>query len=138
MSIEFSLAADGIGAEYTSSGVLTGQDLLDADERLREAVRCNSRIRYLLVDHSRVSEEEVDSASIRALARRTGETLELIPDGIVAIVAPNDVVFGLSRMWEIQAEQPGLLTFVARTREEAIAWLRRQLTRRQLPFRLSE
>ena len=95
-------------------------------------------VRYLLVDHSRVSEEEVDSASIRALARRTGETLELIPDGIVAIVAPNDVVFGLSRMWEIQAEQPGLLTFVARTREEAIAWLRRQLTRRQLPFRLSE
>ena len=138
MGIEVSLTADRIGVVYTSSGVLTGEDLLDADARLHEHVARNPEIRYLLADHSAIPEERVDSASIRALAQRSGRTLELIPAGFVAIVAPNDVLFGLSRMWEIQAEQPGLVARVVRSREEAVAWLRDELARRRLPFRLAE
>lgn len=138
VAIEVSLTLDGIGAVYTSSGVLTGQDLLDADARVREEARRNPGFRYVFVDHSAIPEEKIDTESLQVLAERTSETLELIPAGMVAIAAPSDVLFGLSRMWETQAEQPGLVTFVARTRDEAVAWLKEKLSQRQLPFRLTE
>jgi hypothetical protein len=132
-----SLTADGIGAVYTSSGVLTGRDLLEADERLQAELEANPAFRYLLVDHSAVPEENVDTKSLKALAASSRDRLTAMPEGLVAIVAPSDVLFGLSRMWAMMAEQPNLAIEVTRTRETAIAWLEQQLTQRKLPFRLS-
>ena len=98
----------------------------------------NTEIRYLLVDHSAIPEEKIDTASLRVLAERTDRYFELIPEGIVAIVAPNDVLFGLSRMWGMLAQQQGLVVQVMRTRGEAIAWLKDELTQRQLPCCLTD
>ena len=136
--VKFSLTADGVGAMYASYGVLTGQELIDVDARIHEEVKRNPKIRYVLVDHTAVPEEKIDTGSLQAMATRTKETLDLMPDAIVAIVAPNDVLFGLSRMWQIQAEQPGLVSRITRTREEALAWLQEELEQRGLPFRLTE
>jgi hypothetical protein len=137
VGIRFSLTADGIGAVYTSSGVLTGRDLLEANERLRAELEANPAFRYLLVDHSAIPEENVETKSLKALAERTLDDLRKIPEGLVAIVAPSDVLFGLSRMWAMMAEHPNLAIEVTRKRETAIVWLEQQLTQRQLPFRLS-
>jgi hypothetical protein len=138
MGIEVSLAADGVGAQFRSYGVLTSQDLLDANQRLHIEITRNPGLRYLLVDHSAIPEEKVDTASLRLLAERVSNNLEIIPEGFVAIVAPNDVLYGLSRMWETLAEQSTLTTRVMRTRAEAVAWLKEELAQRQLPFILTE
>jgi hypothetical protein len=90
------------------------------------------------VDHSAIPEEKVDTASLRTLAGRVGKNLELIPEGLVAIVAPNDILYGLSRMWETLADRSALTTRVMRTRAEAVAWLKEELGKRQLPFLLTE
>ncbi|MDJ0847261.1 MAG: hypothetical protein QNK04_02660 [Myxococcota bacterium] len=135
MGIEVRLTADGIGAVYRSFGLLTGQDLLDADARLREEIRRNPEIRYLLVDHSEVPAEKIESEAIHRVAADASKALELVREGVVAVVAPNEILFGLSRMWEILVEQPRLTTRVTRTRAEALAWLEEELGRRQLPFR---
>jgi hypothetical protein len=138
VSIEFSLTADGIGVVYRSFGILTSQDLYDADERLHSEIKRNPGLRYLLVDHSAIPDEKVDTESLRVLAGRVGENLELIPEGLIAIVAPNDILYGLSRMWETLANQSALTTRVMRTRAEAVAWLEEELSQRQLPFLLTE
>ena len=138
VTIEVDLTTDGFGVIYKSSDVLTGQDLLEADARLPEEIERNPEIRYLLVDHSAIPQAQVDSRSLQVLAQRAAGALEMVEHGIVAIAAPNDVLFGLSRMWQMQAEQPGLVAFVARTRAEAIAWLEQELAKNQLPFRLTE
>jgi hypothetical protein len=101
-------------------------------------IKRNPGLRYLLVDHSAIPEEKVDTASLRLLAERVSNNLEIIPEGFVAVVAPNDVLYGLSRVWETLAEQSALTTRVMRTRAEAVAWLKEELARRQLPFLLTE
>jgi hypothetical protein len=136
MGIRVTPNADGVGIVYTSFGVLTGRDLLEANDLLHAELEANPAIRYLLVDHSAIPEEKVDATSLKALAKRTDDNLRTIPEGLVAIVAPSDVLFGLSRMWASMAEHPNLAVEVARTKETAIAWLEEQLTQRQLPFRL--
>jgi len=138
MGIEIRFTADGIGMVWASTGLLTGRDLLDADTRLRDEVTSGRTIRYLLVDHSAIPEESIESGSIQILAEQSEESLELIPDGVVAVVAPNDVLFGLSRMWEQFVEYPRLTTRVMRSRDEAIAWLQDELAERELPFRLTD
>jgi len=137
MSIRVSKTANGVGMMYTSSGVLTSRDLLEANARLHAELEVNHAIRYLLVDHSAISWEEVDAKSLKDLAGRTEDNLRTIPEGLVAIVAPSDVLFGLSRMWSMLAEHEKLAIEVTRTKEAAIEWLEQQLTERQLPFRLS-
>ena len=136
MAIQVSLTPDGIGVLFESSGVLTAQDLIGAHERLHVETRHNPGIRYLLVDHSAAPQEQIDSATLEELAQRASDVLEVVQEGIVAIVAPNDVLFGLSRMWESYVERTDLTTRVMRTRTEAAEWLREVLTGRGLPFRL--
>jgi len=137
MGIRVSSTADGIGAVYTSYGVLTGQDLLEADVRLRALIEANPAFRYLLIDHSAITEEKIDTESLKAIAVRTEDNVRTIPEGLVAIVAPSDVLFGLSRLWAMRAEHPKLVTEITRTKETAIAWLEQQLTERQLQFQIS-
>ena len=45
----------------------------------------------------------------------------------MAIVAPQDLAFGLSRMFEIYREQQQIAVRVFRTRTEALAWLKNPL-----------
>ena len=79
----------------------------------------------------------IDGDSIRELAARSGVTMDMVPVGIVAIVAPNDILFGLSRMWAGLAPASNLVVHVGRTREEATTWLAEELRQRDLPFQLA-
>jgi hypothetical protein len=131
VSIEVRLTADGIGIVATSVGVLSGQDLLHVAMRLREELERDPGIRYAVMDHSAIPEEKIDIESVRQLA---AQALEPAPELTVAIVAPNEILFGLSRMWEMLAERPGLVTKVVRNRAEAIKWLQDELAQPVLPF----
>jgi hypothetical protein len=136
MPIEYSLTRDSHGAVYRSHGVLTGPDLLKAHKRTVANIRANRDLRYVLVDHSDVPDENVETASLRVLAEQLDEPLDLIGDAVLAVVAPSDVLFGLSRMFETFAERENLSMLVTRERTEALAWLRDELASRGLEFRL--
>ena len=138
MAIAFSLTPDGIGAVYTSSDVLTGQDLLDADARLQSELKRNPELRYVLVDHRAIPDQQIDTESLKDLARETQASLERVPEGLVAVVAPSDVLFGLTRIWAALAENPRLHTLVTRSYDEATSWLGQELARMELPFRLGD
>ena len=64
--------------------------------------------------------------------------MESVSGIFVVVVAPSEVLFGLSRMWEMLAEREGLISRIVRTRAEAITWLQDELTQRVDPFRLTE
>ena len=128
------MTADGIGIVGIGVGVVSGQDLLDATARLHEERAHNPNLRYAVMDLSAISQGQIDTESVRVIAKPADGTPQLT----VAIVAPSDVLFGLSRMWEMLAEQTGLATRVVRTRAELITWLQEELAQPVDPFRLSE
>jgi hypothetical protein len=135
VGIEVRQAVDGIGIVGTSVGLVSGEDLLDATARLREEVEGNSRIRYAVMDFSAIPEENIATESLRVLATQRIESVSGI---FVVVVAPSEILFGLSRMWEMLAEREGLISRVVRTRAEAITWLQDELTQQVDPFRLTE
>jgi len=60
---------------------------------------------------------------VRRLIEVDRSLVELIPRTAIAIVAPKDELFGLSRMWEMMVGVPGWETRVFRSRADAEAWL---------------
>ena len=76
-----------------------------------------------LIDFSDVSDVEVTVDGLRRLAERVAE---LNPTGRsykVAVVAPSDVLFGLTRLYEVLNEAAPGEARAFRSLEEATSWL---------------
>jgi len=109
---------------FTGSGVLTAPEIIDATRKL---VKCGNDIRDVrltLVLFDQVTKVEVSADDVRRLSEVDKRLMRLIPRTAIAIVAPKDELFGLSRMWEMLVGIPGWETRVFRTAAEAETWLR--------------
>jgi hypothetical protein len=95
------------------SGVVTNEDFLQGQQEYGVLDGSYS----LLVDLSRTTDFKVTTDDLRRLAGR------FTPErrGRCAVIAPSDVGFGLSRMIEVYAQNPGFAVF--RTEQQAREWL---------------
>jgi hypothetical protein len=102
-----------------ADGLVTFQDLsqhLDAEERDRA-------LELPELFDARGATTDVTAEEVRRLVQRAADTLRRIPLGPTAIVATDDVVFGMARMYAILTEQPGARVEVFRDLESANRWL---------------
>lgn len=102
---------------YNCHGFVTGAELLGAPDRRRAEV---PGLYDIVVDLSRAVAVEITPPEMQELARTPMDPTRL------AIVAPRPALFGLGRMFQINAEVTGSerQIEVFRTLEEAIRWLR--------------
>ena len=108
---------------FTGSGVLTGLELIETTRKLVESGDAVRAVRRTLVFFDQVTKMDVNTDDVRRLIEIDQSLMELIPRTTIAIVAPKDELFGLSRMWEMMVGVPGWETRVFRSRPEAEAWL---------------
>ena len=102
-----------------ADGLVTFQDLsehLDAEERDRGLGL------HELFD-ARGATTNVTADQVRMLVQRAADTVRRIPLGPTAIVATDDVAFGMARMYAILTEQAGARVEVFRDVESANRWL---------------
>jgi hypothetical protein len=118
---------DGRGVLHVGSGVVTGEEILGGDEEIQSDPDRAARIDHGLVDFTDVTELRVSSADLRLIADASRATARLVPEAIVAIVAPRAEAFEIARMWELIANVPGWRTHVFRDRASAEAWMRGEL-----------
>jgi len=64
---------------------------------------------------------------IRTISERDIRTSKINRQIITAVVAGEDVVFGLSRMWQAYSDNPSLITSVFRSMDEAEQWIKEQI-----------
>ncbi len=121
-TIEF--VEDGRGLVFSGSGVLTGQEILEAKEALAADEVPLRTVKFALVLLEDVTAVDVTVGDLRAAAIVDRRLARMMPNAAVAIVAPRDHDFGIARMWEAIADVPEWTTYVFRSREEADAWLR--------------
>ena len=124
MPIEISpLAGDGVRVKF--QGVVNGADLIAARDVFFRDARDPQNICFAFVDHSGAESVNYTSGDVEQIAQQDARLARLIqPGAVIAIVSPDDVTFGISRMWEGIA---GGLGFESRTFRESSAardWLR--------------
>ena len=132
MPIEIIDLDEGRGNVIIGSGILTGEEYIDElkghlaqdEEKLKSYL-------YSLTDYTAVTMVEEAPTSVIRLSSELCKRAEAInPDVIVAIVADNDLLFGLSRMWEILMDTTGWETKVFKARETAEMWIAKRLKER--------
>jgi hypothetical protein len=78
----------------------------------------------ILTDISEIEAGETTTAEARQMGLAVEEFDRRMGTARRAIVAPQPLLFGLSRAAQTAMDPDGTRTFVTRSREEAIAWLR--------------
>ena len=118
MSAEYRINADLRVIFSTASGVLTDADLLEHQAKLL-ADSCFDRSFNQLWDLTEVSQVEVSSQALRTLARsRSFEA-----SARRAVVAGDDLVFGMGRMFQMLHDEAPEEMQVFRSLDEARQWL---------------
>ena len=117
--------SEGRGVYLSGTGLLTGQEILDAKTSLlRESDRLKG-LHYGLIDLTDVTELGVTRDDVLEFVQVDMQIALNVPRALaVAIVAPSDLAFGIARMWEAFAEVTRWNTHVFRSRAEADPWLR--------------
>jgi hypothetical protein len=125
MTIDVRYLHDGKGAIYEASGVLSGEELVTANERVLSRTLAGESLLYSFFDCNSITGVAVSDAQLRRVAEQDVAASRRMPNRIVvAIYAKDDIPFALSRMWMVYVEAAGWETNVFRRKSEAMAWLK--------------
>ena len=122
MTVEVKHLGDG-GVLLLGTGVVTGDEILDAKARFFGSEAATGAVVYLLADFSASIRAEISEAQVRAIAERDRAAAAVNPTMVMAVVGRQDLVYGLGRMWETMLETAPIETRVFRDRAEAEQWI---------------
>ncbi|MEJ2691207.1 MAG: hypothetical protein P8130_14955 [Deltaproteobacteria bacterium] len=128
MPIEINDLDNGLGSLIEGKGYVTRQEYINAlSKHLKQDQENLKRYRYSISDYTAVTDFDVRTEDITYVMGLSDEVAGVNPDVIVAIVADKDLLFGLSRMFQLRLDATNWELMVFRKREEANAWIRNRV-----------
>ena len=128
MPVEINDCDGGLGNYILVRGVASAKEYVDAFERhLEQDEEKFKNYLYSLCDYTEVKQFDLSSPMVQQLADMCLRAMEINPDAIVALVADQDLFFGLSRMFEALVFEEGWETNVFRSKEKAVEWIRERV-----------
>jgi hypothetical protein len=125
MPIDLEFVFDGIGVIYHCDGNLRAQHFIDANDRLLASPDRLSKLKFAIIDLTTMVPVYIAPSDMEHIVQQDRQMTPSLPFGlIVALASPQDVGFGLARMWEAFAEGIEWETMTFRSRDEADAWIR--------------
>lgn len=124
MAIEIIDVDDGLGNLILMTGAISEREFVDGMRaHLSQDPEKYRKYRFSLTDLSRATELNISSAIIEQHAHACLRSAEINPDVVIAIVAPQTLGFGLSRMWEILSSETSWEVQVFKDGEKARNWI---------------
>ena len=110
------------GADVRFSGVTTGAEIVEAKASAL-AHPYHPALAFLVFDLGGADRLDVPTSDVRRVAREDRAYAATHPPFAIAVVAPHDLEYGLSRMWQAFVDDTPIDSLVVRTRAEALHWL---------------
>jgi hypothetical protein len=102
MPVEIKDLDDGLGTFIRGWGIVTEKELINAlKKHLAQDKDKIKKYRYSLSDYSAITKAEISTETVKLRADILLSAANINPDIIVATVATEDYLYGLSRMGEI-------------------------------------
>jgi hypothetical protein len=128
MPITIKDSDDGIGSILTSWGIVKENDIFDAIKKDRELNKFSpNKHKYHISDHTTAEEIEFTSRGVKLLTEVCKAAAQVNPKLIAAVVAENDFIYGLSRMWQLLSDETDWEIKVFRNRKDAENWVRQRV-----------
>ena len=123
MPVDLVELADGRGVAKIAREVVVGSDLRDALRSLLHSEHLGQYV-FALADFAAAGRIDFTNADLRSFVTLDREIAKFTrPGWLVAVIAPQDAIYGMARQWQVFADDNGWETVVARNREEAEAWI---------------
>ena len=127
MPAETCYVDEGKGAHKFCRGIVTSAEILAMARQQAADVEATRKLKYFLYDMTEVTDLQISAETITRMVEVNRMTADHSCGALGAIVAPNPLAYGMSRMWQSSAGGIGWKVQVFHTRAEAIAWLRTEL-----------
>lgn len=109
------------------TGVLTDEEFKECAAKKFSSHEKMESYLYSISDLSNLTGFEVSTELLKQSAMDSKKVLASNPDGFMVVVAPDDFVFGMGRLWSAHAENNPDRIKVFRLRKDADAWIRQKL-----------
>lgn len=118
----------GLGGAIVGKGIVTGEEIIEANNDLLSLKEKLKKTKYCIIDYSDATQYDVSTPEVEIIAAQDSEIAKYIPEYIVAVIAPNNLEFGVSRMWESVVKVKGLNwdTMVFKNRDDAEKWVKQK------------
>ena len=128
MPIEIRDVSDGLGVLITGRGLITEKEYVDVlTKHLTQDSHKLKKYRYCFADWTAVSKAEISTKAINLIASLNISAGRVNPNVILASVADQDSMYGLSRMAQTLREKTDWENEVFRNRQDAEAWIKARL-----------
>ena len=113
---------DGKGIEAIATSKVSKSDFINACNETFNQENINNHL-YQIVDLSQCDSFELSSSDINELTLLAINASKQNSCIIIAFIAPNDLVFGMSRMYESYSYESGFKIKVFREKEAGESWV---------------
>lgn len=126
MPLEVVYKKDG-GILAKAGNYVTGNDMREFNEKIYATEEKIKNIVYQIIDYTDVEDVSFSDTDIDVVALQDRKAYDVNPDMLIAVVCKKDIIFGVSRMWEIKSHSPSSRTKVFRELDDARAWINEQI-----------
>ena len=124
MPVEIRDLDGGIGNLIYATGVVTEEEYVDAlNKHLTQNKDKFIRYKYSLSIFAEVANLILSAKTITMIASLSKSAAKINPDAIVAVVANQDSIYYLARMYQL-LDETGWEHKVFRNRDDAVAWIK--------------
>ncbi len=124
MPIEIKYCCDGAGSFYIGTGVVSGNDILRANEIIYQSAEDIKKTRFYLDDWTEATSTSITVAEMYRAVDQDMAAAKINPEIVVATVCGADLFFGMARMWEALADELPWQTLTTRSLTEAKEWIK--------------
>jgi hypothetical protein len=130
MPVDLKELLNGQAVAHITHGIVTGPENYAATQALFGQEKIGEYL-FGVADFTLAEKVKFSTADLRGFAATDREVAKLTrPRWLVALVAPQDFVYGVSRMWQVFAEEVGWESEVCRSRNDAQAWVIRSVKKK--------
>ena len=128
MPIEIRDVSDGLGVLFTGRGLITEKEYVDVfTKHLTQDSHKLKKYRYCFSDWTAVSKSYISTKAMNLIASLNISAGRVNPNVILASVADQDSMYGLSRMAQTLRNKTDWENEVFRNRQDAEAWIKARL-----------
>ena len=116
MPVTINILENGTGIEFISSGVVTGKDIIQANQKIY-IPEYLSRLKYKIIDRTTCTDYLVTSEEMRTISNQDIEASKINRNITIILVTPTKLQYGMTRMWQAFTEITGWKSKIFENRE---------------------
>ena len=130
MPVSIKFLDEGKGVLFDFKDFLNAEEIISAIKSFYQSKESFRNNKYSIVKYYSKFDPKITKKDVDALVNLGLKYSEANPDRVIAVIAPENLNFAYSRMWEMFSDKTNWDRMVFRNEDKAITWLKKKVKER--------